>query len=93
MKQFSIVRKRYAIVRDEKEILCGILGCYKFRPFDEVKKASLKTYHSEPRALSGLRKVMESCQDKKHKYKVVPVVESIIATGPEFNKKEDEPCK
>lgn len=87
MKQFSIIRTRYVIVRDEKEILCGILGRYKFCPFDEVKKAALKTYDSQARAMAGLRKFIESCHEqKKHTYQIVPVVESIIAAGPEFKK-------
>ena len=87
MKQFTIVRERFVIVRDEKEILCGILGRYKFCPFDEVKKAALKTYDSKARAMAGLRKFMENFQtQKEHTYQIVLVVESIIAAGPEFKK-------
>lgn len=85
MKQFSIVRTRYVIVRDESELLCGLLGAYKFRSFDKVRQAQLKTYDSKARAEYGLRNVMENCPDK-HTYKIVPVVESIIAAGPEFKK-------
>ena len=93
MKKFSIFRTRYVIVRDEKEILCGMMGAYKFRPFDKVKKAQLKTYESKARALAALRKIPEISQDQEHEYKVVPVVESIMAKGPELNKQEDAPCK
>lgn len=94
MKQFSIVRERYVIVRDEKEILCGMLGNYKFRPFDSVRNIQLKTYESMDRAEYGLENFTAKCQDtQKHTYKIVPVVESIIATGPMFDKKGKKPCK
>lgn len=86
MKQFSIVRERYVIVRDEKEILCGMLGNYKFRPFDNVRNIQLKTYESQDRAEYGIENFMKKHPDK-HTYKIVPVVESIMATGPMFNKK------
>ena len=88
MKKFSIFRTRYVIIRDEKEIFCGVEKSFKFRPFDSVKKSSLKTYESETRALAALRKITEGCQNDGHEYMVIPVVESIImATKPEIEKK------
>lgn len=78
MKQFSIVRKRYVIIRDDTEILCGMMRNYKFRPIDKVKNAQLKTYDSEKRAWSAFNKYFGCSDEELHRYKVVAVAESIM---------------
>lgn len=88
MKQFSVVRTRYVIVRDEKEIFCGIMRSYKFVPFDKVKNTSLKTYESQTRAWASFKRYYSGyTEEEQQRYRVVPVVESIIATGSEFEKR------
>lgn len=80
MKQFSIVRKRYVIVRDETEIYCGMMRNYQFRPFDAVKNSQIKTYESEKRAWKSFKKFYNGYfEEENSRYKVVPVAESFIA--------------
>lgn len=46
----NIKRTRYIIVRDKKEVFCGIAQNYKFKEIDNLGDTAIKTYLSENKA-------------------------------------------
>lgn len=74
--KISIERKRYIIIRDGKDIFCGLARNYKFKPISDIGDASLKTYLSRNKAISAFNKSWyEDFDDVR--YKVVEITESI----------------
>lgn len=69
----NVERKRYIIVRNDNEILCGLARDFKFKPVDEIKNTAIKTYLSEKMAQASLEKSFGNIENCK----VIAVTESI----------------
>ena len=48
-----INRERWVIVRDGKDIFCGLARNYKFKPIDDIGDTPIKTYLSRNKAISS----------------------------------------
>ena len=72
----KIKRKRWVIVRDGKEILCGLARHYHFRPISEIGDAAIKTYLSKNKAIASFESSWGAEYDGL-RYKAVEVAESI----------------
>lgn len=46
----DIKRIRWIIIRDEKEIFCGLARHYEFKPIENIGNTAIKTYLSENKA-------------------------------------------
>ena len=69
----KIERKRYVVMRNNRsEIWCGLAKHFDFRPIEQVKDVSVKTYRSESQARS-------ICSSRNRDFEVVPVTEIITA--------------
>ena len=75
--KIRIERKRYVIIRDGKEIFCGLARHYKFKPISDIGDAAIKTYLSRNKAIAAFnRSWSEDFDDSR--YKVIEVTESIV---------------
>lgn len=72
----KIKRKRWVIVRDGKEILCGLARHYHFRPISEIGDAAIKTYLSKNKAIASFESSWRKDYDGI-KYRAVEVLERI----------------
>lgn len=77
MEPIKIERKRYVIVRDGKDIFCGLARNYDFNPICEIGNVAIKTYMSEKKAISSFNNSWYEDYDGI-RYKVVEVTESVI---------------
>ena len=59
----NITRKRWIIVRDGTDILCGLARNYDFKPIDKIGDTAIKTYRSKKSAFSSFRKCWWGAQD------------------------------
>lgn len=71
-----IMRKRYVIVRDGKDIFCGLARNFQFKPVSELGDTAVKTYLSKKKAISAFNSSWHEDFDD-NRYKVVEVTESI----------------
>lgn len=51
----NIIRKKWILVKDEKEILCGSQRNYHFEPFNEIDDKAIKTFRTKKEAISYLK--------------------------------------
>ncbi len=51
--KLHIQRYRWIIVRDRKEIFCGLAQDYQFKNIDDIGSTAIKTYSSEQKARYG----------------------------------------
>lgn len=54
-KSINIVRKRWIIVRNDTDVLCGLAHNYTFKPLNDIGDMCIKTYKSKKKALAGFR--------------------------------------
>ena len=88
----AIEKKKWAVFRDDKEILMIYRDASQYRPFKDIKKGTIKLYCSKKTAISSLMKsdwyALEN-KDKvivedsviitpNHTYKVVLVKETVL---------------
>ena len=77
--RLHIQRYRWAIVRDRKEIFCGLAQGYQFKAIDDVGNTAIKTYSSEQKARAGF--MMSWCGAQKlidaGRVEFVEVIESL----------------
>ena len=52
---FKIMRKKWVLVKNEKEILCGAQRHYRFEPFDEIGDKEIKKFRTKKEAISYLK--------------------------------------
>lgn len=88
----AIEKKKWAVFRDDKEILMIYRDASQYRPFKDIKKGTIKLYCSKKTAISSLMKsdwYVSENKDKvivedsaiitpNHTYKVVLVKETIL---------------
>jgi hypothetical protein len=78
--QINIRRKRYIILRQEKEqleIFCGLARNYSFRPISDIGDVPVKTYLSEKKALAAFNASWGEEFDPE-RYLIIPVMESFV---------------
>lgn len=51
----NITRKKWVLVKDEKEILCGAQRHYHFEPFDKIGDKEIKKFRTKKEAISYLK--------------------------------------
>lgn len=51
-----ITRKRYIIVRDGTDIMCGLAREYHFKPMSDIGDTQIKTYSREKKAIAGFER-------------------------------------
>ena len=82
----KIERTRYIVMRrNQTEVWCGLSKNFSFRPIEEVKDVSVKTYRSKAQAESG-------CSSWDRDFEVVPVRE-IIEVVEGVNRVESDTVK
>ena len=74
----GIRRKRWAIVRDGKDIFCGTARNDQLKPISELGNAAVKTYLSKSKAISAFESSWRDEWDDS-RYQAVKIVESIEA--------------
>lgn len=72
----KITRMRWVILRNDRDIFCGLARDYKFKPLDGIGDAAIKTYLSKNKAIAAFNKSWSEDYDGV-KYKVVEVIETI----------------
>lgn len=80
-KRLYIKRKRYVIVRNNKDIFCGLSRDYKFKPVNELGNTPIKTYLSEKKAWSSFLSSWHPASKEwcKDTFEVVPIDEEILS--------------
>jgi hypothetical protein len=51
----NITRKRWVLIKDEKEILCGSQRNHVFKPLDDVGNRAIKTFRTKKESISYLK--------------------------------------
>lgn len=74
--RWAISRKRWVIIRDGKDIFCGLARDFKFKPIDKIGDTSIKTYLSKNKAISSFNNSWHEDYDGK-RYKAIEVTETI----------------
>jgi len=74
----NIVRDRYAIIRNEKDVFCGLARNYYFKPLDDIGDTSIKTYRSSKTALNSFLRSWKPSESDKDTYRVVKVKEQLL---------------
>lgn len=74
--KIGIKRKRWVIVRDDKDIFCGLARHYGFKPISELGDTAIKTYLSKNKAIASFESSWGVEYDGL-RYKAVEVVERI----------------
>ena len=72
-----IVRDRYTIIRNEKDVFCGLARNYYFKPLADIGDTSIKTYRSGKTALNSFLRSWKPSESGKDTYKVVKVKEQL----------------
>lgn len=73
----NIVRDRYTIIRNEKDVFCGLARNYYFKPLDDIRDTPVKTYRSGKTALNALLRSWKPSESGKDTYRVVKVKEQL----------------
>ena len=80
MTKINIKRVRYAITRNNKEILCGLARHYFFTDIEKINSgesnSALKTYTTEKKAITSFMSSWGQEIDGKF-YKVIEVIERL----------------
>lgn len=72
----TIRRKRWVIIRDGKDIFCGLARNFQFKPVADLGNTAVKTYLSRNKAIASFESSWHDKYDD-NRYKAVEVVESI----------------
>lgn len=77
--KLHIQRYRWVIVRDRKEIFCGLAQGYQFKAIDDVSGTAIKTYSSEKMARVGFLRSWHDAQEliDAGRVEFVEVIESL----------------
>lgn len=76
-----ISRKRYIVVRDDMDVLCGLARNYQFKPISGIGNTAVKTYLSEKKAWAGFKSSWKiNSEEDMKRYKVVEVSEIISSS-------------
>lgn len=75
--KIRIERKRYVIIRNGKDVFCGLARHFQFKPISEIGDTAVKTYLSRNKAIAAFNSSWHEDFDD-NRYKVVEVAESII---------------
>jgi hypothetical protein len=71
----KISRKRWVVIRNGKEIFCGLARAFKFKAIDDIGDTAIKTYLSRNKAIASFQSSWNMCADDI--YEVVEVTETI----------------
>lgn len=77
----DIARNRWVILRDGKDIFCGLARHYTFKPINEVGDTAIKTYLSEAKAIASFNASWYDAYDGV-RYQAVPVKETLSFVTP-----------
>ncbi len=81
--KFHIQRYRWVVVRDGKDIFCGLAQNYEFKAIDNIGDTAIKTYRSIKTAENSFRRSWRHADEliEAGRIEFVKVVEQIYTVG------------
>ena len=76
----KIQRERWVIIRDGKDIFCGLARQFQFKPINDIGDTAIKTYLSKNKAISAFERSWGFSVSGCEAVKVIESIESEEST-------------